>query len=72
MYFRRGWALSSYHEMRDLGLEDVHSLQLVEPSLSSANTKRRRLLHKTELGIEILFLLCIRESVPASDRQSTN
>lgn len=51
-------------EMGDLGLGNVHGLELVEQGPAAAESEPPRLRHQTELGVDVGLSLGRAERVP--------
>ena len=61
-----GRASTANHEVRNLGLQHVGGLELSKESPGTPKAVRGGLVHKTELGVEVGFVLVIAKRVPTS------
>jgi hypothetical protein len=50
--------------MGGIRLKLVDGLELVEPGLGRRKAELRRLLHETQLGVDVLQLLIVAQGVP--------
>jgi len=53
--------------MRGICLKLVDGLELIEPCLGRRQAEPRRLLHETQLGVDVFQLFIVAQGVPASN-----